>query len=57
MEAGAQIEGGIFVLQEFLWFIFGLAALAAVLASFPGLSDPASSGGSRRGRRKSPIKD
>lgn len=57
MEAGLKLRGGVFVLQEFLWFIFGLAALAAVLASFPGLSDPASSGGSRRGRRKSPIKD
>lgn len=45
------------VLQEFLWFLFGLAVLAAVLASFPGLAGTVSSGSNRRGRRKSPVED
>lgn len=41
------------MLQEVFTFFFCVAALAAVLASFPGLTGPVASGSRGRERKKS----
>ncbi len=43
------------MLQEFVTFLFCVAALAAVLASFPGLADSDSPTERRRPHKKSSV--